>query len=230
VGEDRSQARPDPLGLVGRDRDDREVVHEVLGGDQVAVDDSAEAGRRPGAAATCVALSMNGLIPDSADHTRAVHVPEASFPLPIRTVQRTAAADSRAPAPRPIMSHEPASLRRNGKLSFGLAWSNLGPGRSFNSPTSCQTAGQGDNRLTRPWRQPWSRMPTAVHDPAKVLLDLALSFGLGWGLPGRCRLAGQEPDTSMHRLAPARRNQDQQPNRERSGLGQGHLHNCVLNG
>ena len=30
---------------------------------------------------------------------------------------------------------------------------------------------------------PW-RKPLAVHDPAKVITDLAVTLALGWGLPG----------------------------------------------
>jgi len=33
-----------------------------------------------------------------------------------------------------------------------------------------------------PWRKPW-----AIHDPAKVVLDLAVTMALGGGLPGRRR-------------------------------------------
>ncbi len=37
---------------------------------------------------------------------------------------------------------------------------------------------------------PW-RKPRAIHDPAKVVTDLAVALGFGWRLPGRYRAAAR---------------------------------------
>ncbi len=60
---------------------------------------------------------------------------------------------------------------------------------------------------------PW-RLPFAVHDPAKVLLDLAIAVAIGGGAPGRCRAAarragglrvgGLGPDDNPHDRSPGR--------------------------
>ena len=38
----------------------------------------------------------------------------------------------------------------------------------------------------RPWRK-----PLAIHDPAKVVTDLAIAFGIGWRLSGRYRVVAR---------------------------------------
>jgi len=50
---------------------------------------------------------------------------------------------------------------------------------------------------------PWRR-PHAVHDPAKVICDLAVTLAFGWGLPGRHRVAARRTG----RLRPCRLRSD----------------------